>query len=193
LDTTAQIIKEFGLHFFKAVCQKDEEFTFKSETPNNELDIDSKSYFCVVTSGSFLSENENRDNMTFKPTKRRVADGMVLPGQNKFKALEDNSIYYCVSVLHARPSTKDFHTMYKLKHEYLEVGQVFTLRFEDNDLTLISLGITGEAVITDGANVTQTALEDGQRLMVPDNGSIVFTATTAGHIVVGKRKFMPAS
>lgn len=192
MDTTAQIIKDLGLHLFKAVCQKDEEFTFISETPNNELDIDSKSYFCVVTAGSFLSENENRDDMTFKPTKRRVADGMVLPGQNKFKALEDNSVYYCLSVLPSRFS-RDFHAMYKLKHEYLEAGQSITVQFVDNDLAMFSLGITGEAVITDGANVTQTTLEDGQRLMVPDNGSIVFTATTAGHIVVGKRKFMPAS
>ena len=184
MKSDAQVIRELGLHHFKAVCQKDESFTFSSPTPNNVLDSDTKSYFCTVVSGSFLFENDNGTPMTFKATKRRMGDGIVFPGSNKLTALEDDSVYCCISVLPQRFLKEDFHAMYEMKHEFLEAGQSRTLRFADSELVLLSMGVAGEAIVTEGENVKEVTFEDGQRLAVPVEGEIVFTATTTGHLVV---------
>ena len=183
MDSIAQVIPELGLHFYKATCLKDEEFSFRSFTNNNELDTDSRDYFCVVAAGSFYSENDLRDPMTFKATRRRVADGMVLPGNNKFKALEDGSVYYCLSVLPKRFATFDFHAMYKLKQQFQDAGSSVTLDETKDELMVFSLGALGTVTIGDQTQ----PFEDGKRYMVPAGGTLTVDFTTAGHVVVGRR------
>ncbi len=175
------INQEFGLVFYQAECNTGETFEFKSFTPNNELDTDSKDYCCVVISGSFNSENDFRDPMTFSPTKMRVADGLVLPGNNKFTALEDNSVYACVSAIQEDlrkyleiKGMRDipyFRQGYELTHLFMEAGDEHALSSTGPDVAVVC--ISGEAKILD------TVIK-AQQIYVANEEEVV-TSTESGH------------
>lgn len=160
-----------GIFFFSAKCGKGEMFQFLS--PVEEFTLNSPTVTLVI-SGMFKGYCDYRDSIVWPALPSRTEGGMIFPGIHRIEALEDDSIYSCVSPLPAS-LTEVSPEMFKLEHHQYNEGDTPSFSAEQNHVAVIVMSGLASCM---GVNYSA-----GQKIDVI-NSEITLNVIESGHFVV---------
>lgn len=123
--------------------------TITIESTVQEFTLDGPSV-AVISAGSFLTANPNRDPLTLVAQPARCEGGMLFPGTYTLTALENGSVYHCVCAIPLPMVDPD---MFELQHRYLEISDTVNLEYNDGYRAVLIMSgklATAEGLKTNG-------------------------------------------
>lgn len=156
--------------YFSATLKRGQAFEFVNPIPGVVLDTPTVP---VVVRGSFVGFNALRDPLKWGALPGKTEGGISFPGRHRLEALEDNSIYACVS--HLPPNlTEVTPDMFKLDHSHVESGDRSYVAADGYKAVIVMSG----AVRFGGEAVTP-----GTKIDVPAAGAVELMVDSPAHLV----------